>query len=85
MNFQLQNFQLYNKALQDWSLGKQQILTVNCFPRDQSLRACLHGGGGPQVGEVTCLGGVQKVTLLYMQSYNLAIPGCTFSRLLNGR
>ena len=22
------------------------------------LRACLHGGGGPQVGEVTCLSGV---------------------------
>ena len=25
-----------------------------------ALRACLHGGGGPQVGEVTCLGGVKK-------------------------
>ena len=24
------------------------------------FRACLHGGGGPQVGEVTCLGGVKK-------------------------
>ena len=24
------------------------------------LRACLHGGGGPQVGEVTCLGGVKN-------------------------
>ena len=24
------------------------------------LRACLHGGGGPQVGEVTCLGEVKK-------------------------
>ena len=23
-------------------------------------RACLHGGGGPQVGEVTRLGGVKK-------------------------
>ena len=23
------------------------------------LRDCLHGGGGPQVGEVTCLGGVK--------------------------
>ena len=22
--------------------------------------ACLHGGGGPQVDEVTCLGGVKK-------------------------
>ena len=24
------------------------------------LRACLHGGGEPQVGEVTRLGGVEK-------------------------
>ena len=26
----------------------------------QSLRACLHGGGGPQVGEVTRLAVVEK-------------------------
>ena len=26
----------------------------------QTFRACLHGGGGPRVGEVTCLGGVKK-------------------------
>ena len=26
----------------------------------ESLRACLHGGGGPQVGEVTCLAVVEK-------------------------
>ena len=25
-----------------------------------SFRACLHGGGGPQVGEVTRLGGVKQ-------------------------
>ena len=25
------------------------------------LRACLHGGGGPQVGEVTCLGGLTRL------------------------
>ena len=25
--------------------------------RLRRLRACLHGGGGPLVGEVTCLGG----------------------------
>ena len=24
------------------------------------VRACLHGGEGPQVGEVTCIGGVTK-------------------------
>ena len=27
---------------------------------DLLFRACLHGGGGPQVGDVTCLGGVKK-------------------------
>ena len=48
------------------------------------LRGCLHGGGGPQAGEVTCLGEVKR-TLLYMPSSNPANPGCTFSRLLNGR
>ena len=24
------------------------------------MRACLHGGGGPQVGEVTRLGGIKN-------------------------
>ena len=27
------------------------------------LRACLHGGGGPQVGEVTRLGGVTRLSI----------------------
>ena len=27
------------------------------------LRACLHGGGGPQVGEVTCLGGIPRLSI----------------------
>ena len=27
------------------------------------LRACLHGGGGPQVGDVTCLGGVTCLSI----------------------
>ena len=31
-----------------------------------ALRACLHGSGGPKVGEITRLGGVKKITLLYM-------------------
>ena len=26
------------------------------------FRACLHGGGGPQVGEVTRLGGVTRLS-----------------------
>ena len=29
------------------------------------MRACLHGGGGPQVNEVTRLGGVKKNPPLY--------------------
>ena len=27
------------------------------------LKACLHGGGGPQVGEVTHLGGVTRLSI----------------------
>ena len=27
------------------------------------LRACSHGGGGPQVGEVACLGGVTRLSI----------------------
>ena len=34
------------------------------------------------VDDVTRVGGVN---LLYIQPYNPAIPGCTFSRVLNGR
>ena len=34
-----------------------QILT----PPQSSLRACLHGGGGPRIGEVTRLGGVTRL------------------------
>ena len=48
------------------------------------LRACLHGGGGPQEDEVTRLGGVKKITRVYMQSCNPAILRCKFIRLLNG-
>ena len=28
-----------------------------------SLKDCLHGGGGPQVGEVTRLGGVTRLSI----------------------
>ena len=48
------------------------------------LRACLHEGGGPQEDEVTRLGGVKKITRVYMQSYNPAILRCKFIRLLHG-
>ena len=27
------------------------------------FRACLHGGGVPQIGEVTCLGGVARLSI----------------------
>ena len=27
------------------------------------LRVCLHGGGGPQVGDVTRLGGVTRLSI----------------------
>ena len=33
------------------------LLTFLC------LRACLHGGGGPHVGEVTRLGGVTRLSI----------------------
>ena len=36
--------------------------TIRTWNR-QTLRACLHGGGGPQVGEVTLLGGVTGLTI----------------------
>ena len=39
------------------------------------LRACLHGGGVPQVGEVTRLAVVEKIKRVYMQSYNLRCWG----------
>ena len=29
----------------------------------QSAKACLHGGGGPLVGEVTRLGGVTRLSI----------------------
>ena len=34
------------------------------------VRACLHGGWGPQVGEVTHLGGVSRLSI-YISHFNL--------------
>ena len=48
--------------------------------RDQRVRK-----GRWEGGVVTLLGGVKKITFLYMQYYNPPIPGCTLSRSLNGR
>ena len=40
-------------------------LSIHKFQREQDLfiRACLHEGGGPQVGEVTRLGGVTRLSI----------------------
>ena len=35
------------------------LISVFFFVRVSGLRACLHGGRGPQIGEVTRLGGVK--------------------------
>ena len=44
--------------------------------RVTTLRACLHGGGGPQVGEVTRPAVVKKWPAFnYMQTYNPGVPG----------
>ena len=40
-----------------FSLGKKRLR----FSKFNPLRASLHGGGGPQVGEVTRLGGVTRL------------------------
>ena len=48
------------------SIGKQniQVKEVYSFPlHGLVLRACLHGGGGPQVGEVTRLGRVTRQSI----------------------
>ena len=44
--------------------GKAYVLVNIYVPnKDKDLRACLHGGGGPQEGEVTCLGGVTRLSI----------------------
>ena len=45
------------------------------------MRACLHGGGGPQVGEVTRLGGVKKTPPLYAM-LQPRHPGVHFLRII---
>ena len=43
------------------------VTSISFDVQYQSItRACLHECGGPQVGEVTCLGEIKKITLLYM-------------------
>ena len=40
-----------------------KAFTVTTFEVKTVLRACLHGGGGPQDGEVTRLGGVTRLSI----------------------
>ena len=46
----------------DTSLGQSErahtilVIYKRCYQLYSSLWACLHGGGGPQIGEVTCPG-----------------------------
>ena len=40
---------------------KAFLINETAFKTNSTLRACLHGSGGPQVGEVACLGGVTRL------------------------
>ena len=57
-----------------WSLSPRCVNINDLYSvAHKRVRACLHGGRGFQVGEVTRLDGVKKITRVYMQSYNPAI------------
>ena len=43
--------------------GKQALIVFAPRKYITTFRACLHGGGGPQVGEVTRLGGVTTLSM----------------------
>ena len=58
MNFQLQNFQLYNKSLKDWSVGRQLIL----FPENINVtRGTLRFSGN----RINCLPTDQSLSVYY--------------------
>ena len=38
---------------------------------DSFVRVCLHGDGGPQVGEVTLLGGVTRLSIYLTDQLNI--------------
>ena len=52
-----------NKNTKEWTRTEKKTQNSNNNKEQESqrqkkrLRACLHGGGGPQVGEVTRFGG----------------------------
>ena len=39
------------------------LMKSKTYKLKRSIRACLHEGGGPQVGEVTRLGGVTRLSI----------------------
>ena len=39
------------------------LFLISKKTKSNCLRACLHGGGGPRVGEVTRLGGVTRLSI----------------------
>ena len=39
------------------------LLKLSNLNSNVALSACLHGGGGPQEGEVTLLGGVTRLSI----------------------
>ena len=41
----------------------------------KGVRVCLHGGGGPQVGEVTCLAVVEKWPAFTCKLTTPGVPG----------
>ena len=43
--------------------GKQALIVFAPRKYITTFRACLHGGGGPQVGEVTSLGEVTRLSI----------------------
>ena len=52
--------------LEDFSITKRSKANSQMLIRikfRQFLRACLHGGGVPQIGEVTRLGGVARLSI----------------------
>ena len=54
-----------------FSFKIEETYTLTAFV-DQKLRACLHKGGGPQIGEVTRLGGVIKKHFLKITEWSLS-------------
>ena len=45
---------MWNSHLNDMEIPEAKRFIPKGFELGTTLRACLHEGGGPQVGEVTC-------------------------------